>query len=78
LENSIPVGVAVQDSRTKRDLLRIDVRFWPLYALPWPTANPLNPSGTEVDLGVPALRAYANEIAAARWLWLSGIWGHNR
>jgi signal transduction histidine kinase/streptogramin lyase len=35
-------------------------------------------TGTEVDLRVPALRAYPNQVAAARWLWLRGVWGRNR
>jgi len=35
-------------------------------------------TGTEVDLRVPAIRAYPTEVAGARWVWLRGVLGRNR
>jgi signal transduction histidine kinase len=35
-------------------------------------------NGTEVDLRVPGLRAYPDQVSGTRWLWLRGVWGRDR
>jgi signal transduction histidine kinase len=35
-------------------------------------------SGTEVELSVPAIRAYPAVDTSARWLWLRSVLGRNR
>jgi ligand-binding sensor domain-containing protein/signal transduction histidine kinase len=35
-------------------------------------------SGTEIELSVPAFRAYTGVETGARWLWLRGVLGRNR